>query len=331
MKEVVFLNKNVKRWRKFEELIEDKNQNNTDEVASSFIQITDDLAYARTYFRNSDTEKYLNSLALKIHTLIYKTKKEKQSRFITFWKYEFPLEILKSKNYILYSAIIFLIAVLIGLVSAANDSTFVRLILGDFYVNNTLENIKNGDPMAIYSSMDSLMMSFYIALNNLWVAVRTLLMGLFSSFGTGLILAYNGIMLGSFQYFFHEHNVLYESVLSIWIHGTIEIFSIIVAGASGILLGNSFLFPGTYSRKKSFIKASRRSIKILLGLFPFIIFAAFMEGFVTRHTEWHDIFRILIILSSLAFIVWYFFLYPIKLNKKIQTDKKFNKYYKNLF
>ncbi len=331
MKEVVFLNNNVERWRKFENLIVDRKRNNIDEIASMFIQITDDLSYARTYFRNSDTEKYLNSLALRTHRIIYKAKKEKNSRFIIFWKYEFPLEIFKARRYLLYSAIIFLLSVLIGVVSAANDSSFVRLILGDSYVNTTLENIENGEPMAIYASMESIQMSIYIAFNNLWVATRTVLFGLLSSFGTSISLIYNGIMLGSFQYFFFQHNVLYESVLSIWIHGTIEIFTIIVAGAAGILLGNSFLFPKTYSRKKSFIRGARQSLKILIGLFPFIIFAAFIEGFITRHTEWHDLFRIAIIAISLVFIVWYFFLYPIKLNEKIQNDYEFNEYYKKLF
>lgn len=313
MKEIAFLNNNVDRWKLFEKTLISPSNANPDEIAEMFIKITDDLSYAQTYYPRSETERYLNNLALNLHKFIYKTKKERKGKFARFWKYGFPLEFHKARKYVLYSAVIFIFAVLIGAVSAANDSDFVRLILGDSYVNATLENIDKGEPMDIYSSMDSLTMFLYIAKNNLLVAVKTFLFGLFTSFGTALILVYNGVMLGSFQYFFYEHNVLYESVLSIWIHGTIEIFSIIVAGGSGILLGNSMLFPGTYSRKNSFIRGARRSAKIILGLFPFIIFAALLEGFVTRHTEWPDVFRIGIIAASLIFILWYFFYYPRKL------------------
>ncbi|MCP4178699.1 MAG: stage II sporulation protein M [bacterium] len=316
MKEIAFLNNNVERWKSFEKIISSPNNTDPDDIAEMFIKITDDLSYAQTYYPRSETERYLNTLALKLHRFIYKTKKERKGKFARFWKYNFPIEFHKARRYVLYSTIIFMTAALIGAISAANDSDFVRLILGDSYVNTTLDNIDKGEPMDIYSSMDSLSMFLYIAQNNLFVAVRTFLFGLFTSFGTALILIYNGIMLGSFQYFFFEQNVLYESVLSIWIHGTIEIFSIIVAGASGILLGNSILFPGTYSRKKSFIRGARRSAKIILGLFPFIIFAALLEGFVTRHTEWPDVYRIAIIAASFIFILWYFFYYPRKLLRR---------------
>jgi len=46
--------------------------------------------------------------------------------------------------------LIFIIASAIGCISVLNDDTFVRLILGDAYVNETLNNIANGDPTAIY-------------------------------------------------------------------------------------------------------------------------------------------------------------------------------------
>ena len=242
MKEIVFLNKNVERWREFEKLLSESRISDPDTVAEMFIRITDDLSYARTYYPKSETEKYLNNLALKTHQIIYKTKKEKNNRIVTYWKYEFPLAMYQARRQILYSFIIFIISVLIGGVSAANDDNFVRLILGDSYVNMTIDNIKNGKPMAVYEETEPLLMFLMIAMNNIKVSFIMLIFGLFTSVGTGIILFYNGIMLGSFQFFFFKYNVLYDSVLSIWIHGTIEISAIIVAGAAGIILGNSFLW-----------------------------------------------------------------------------------------
>jgi len=131
----------------------------------------------------------------------------------------------------------------------------------------------------------------------------------------------NGIMLGSFQYFFYEQGLLWESVRTIWIHGTIEISVIIIAGCSGLVVGNGMLFPGTYTRLESFIRSVKNGLKILISTIPFFIIAGFLEGFVTRHTEMPDWLAILIISGSLALILFYYVYYPILLNKKEQLKK----------
>src|SRR3546814_12188447 len=92
-------------------------------------------------------------------------------------------------------------------------------------------------------------------------------------------------MLGAFQFFFYQKGLLLTSVLSIWIHGTLEISAIIIAGSAGLVMGNSLLFPGTWSRLESFRRGARRGLKIVIGLVPVFITAALLEGFVTRPTD----------------------------------------------
>jgi len=319
MKEIIFLNTNVKRWRQFEDLLNRSLQTKPDTLAELFIQITDDLAYSRTYYPQSDTTKYLNSLALRAHQLIYINKKEKGNRMPNFWAVEFPQVIYEKQKFILYSFLIMFIAALIGAISTANDDTFVRLILGDSYVNMTLENIKNGDPLAIYKQANNIDMFLGISINNIRVSFITFMFGLFTSIGTGYMLFYNGVMLGCFQYFFYQQGLLTESILTIWIHGTLEIFAIIVAGAAGMVMGNGILFPGTYSRLESFMINTRKGVKMIIGLIPVFLVAAFFEGFVTRYYQSHWALRLTIIIGSLIFIVWYFFIYPAKV-KQIENE-----------
>jgi uncharacterized membrane protein SpoIIM required for sporulation len=127
-------------------------------------------------------------------------------------------------------------------------------------------------------------------------------------------------MLGAFQYFFHIHDLLFESVLVIWIHGTLEISSIIIAGAAGITLGNSILFPGTYSRRISFMIGAKEGLKMIVSLIPIFITAGFLESFVTRHTGMPVFLSLTIIMGSLIFVIWYFVIYPSILNKKIEVE-----------
>lgn len=120
----------------------------------------------------------------------------------------------------------------------------------------------------------------------------------------------NGIMLGAFQTFFYRHDLLWESALAIWLHGTLEISAIIVAGAAGLALGNGWLFPGSYSRGESFRRGAKRGAKIIVGTVPVFIAAGFIEGFITRHTHLPDALRLSLIFVSLAFVIFYYIYLP---------------------
>ncbi|MCK8492278.1 stage II sporulation protein M [Spirosoma sp. RP8] len=313
MREALFVKRNTDKWR----TIEQATTRNPDELTERYVELTDDLSYARTFYPDSNVTRYLNGLAAQMHRGLMQNRRDDRSRFITFWKYELPLLFRQSHRLLAVSAAVFLAAGILGWLSAAHDNTFVRLILGDQYVNMTLENIKKGDPLGVYNSRDQGSMFVQITLNNIYVAFRTFIFGLFASFGTMAMLFYNGVMLGSFQYFFYERGLLLDSVLKIWIHGTLEISAIVIAGCAGLTVGNSLLFPGTYSRLESFKRGVKQGLKIAIGLVPIFIMAGFLESFVTRLTL-PPVASGAIILVSATFIVWYFILYPISLNRTVQ-------------
>ncbi len=313
MREASFLAQNEKKWKKVESILDKNSKLKPEESADLFVELTDDLSYAQTHYPKSIITRYLNSIAGGIFQKISSSKKEQLDRIISFWKYEVPRAVHENHSRMLAVFIFFLAAVLIGVVSTHYDETFPRVVLGDSYVDMTLENIENGDPMGVYKDHDSNSMFLFITLNNLRVAMYTFIAGLLFSLGTYYFLFVNGVMLGTFQYFFVTKQLLLESFLTIWIHGTIEISCIIIAGASGIVLGNSFLFPGTLPRKHSLVKGAKEALKIFIGIAPLIVIAGFLESFVTRYTEAPNILRASIIVGSLAFIVWYFIIYPRRL------------------
>jgi len=325
MKEVVFLNKNKERWWEFENDLKNQNAIDPDKLATLFIQLTDDLAYSKTYFPNSNTSNYLNSLAISVYLLIYKNKKESTNQFARFWKIDLPLTLKKARKNIFLSLFIFLLATAIGVLSMEKSPNFAKIILGKNYVEMTKANIKKGEPMAVYSSMEESYMSLAIAQNNIMVSFWALVLGITLTFGTIYVLLSNGIMLGCFQYFFIKQGIVWPTVLTIWIHGTLEIWAIIVSGACGLMIGKSIVFPGTYSRLISLKNATLDAIKIIMGLMPVFILAAFLEGFVTRHTEYPYGLRASIILISVFFIVWYFFLYPNRVYRKMFNKKEYDK------
>jgi len=310
MKEVFFIRQNIEKWKSMEKIADNVSAHNPAELADVYTELTTDLSFSRAHYPKSRITIYLNNLASALHNQLYKSKKEKYSRIITFWTQEIPEVMAHSQKELLYSFLVFTICTLIGVISALNDDSFVRLILGNGYVDMTLRNIENGDPMGVYSSMDELEMFIYIVFNNIFVSFRTFVFGICTGFGTGIVLLYNGIMIGAFQTFFFQHNAGLESMLAIWLHGTFEISAVIVAGAAGFALGNGWLFPGTYSRGYAFRQGAKRGLKIIIGLTPVFLIAGFIESFLTRHTEYPTFIRLSIILFSFLSVVYYYIVLP---------------------
>ncbi|MDB9782519.1 stage II sporulation protein M [Winogradskyella sp.] len=315
MREAAFVKQNKDKWLEFESVLANKINIDPDLLSDLYIEVTDHLSFAKTFYKNSNTERYLNQLASKAHQHIYKTKKEPKNRLISFFKTEFPLLFYQHHKALLITFLTFLLFVIVGVFSAANEGDFVRSFLGDGYVNMTLENIEKGDPMGVYKKQGEFNMFLGITLNNIKVALFAFGYGIMLGIGTLYIMMQNGIMLGSFQYFFYEQDLLWESARTIWIHGTIEISVIVIAGCAGLVMGNGILFTGTLPRLESFKRGVINGLKILMSTIPFFIIAGFLEGFVTRHTEMPDWLAILIIGSSLALILFYYVIYPIRLHK----------------
>jgi uncharacterized membrane protein SpoIIM required for sporulation len=90
----------------------------------------------------------------------------------------------------------------------------------------------------------------------------------------------------------------------------------VIAGCAGLVMISGFIFPGTRKRLEALKKTARDGVKIMVTLIPIFIVAAFLEGFVTRHTAMPLSASISILLISLTFIIGYFIVYPIYLHKK---------------
>lgn len=310
MKEFTFIRNNIDKWQRAEIIISDADSQSPDCLAEVYTDLTSDLAFAQTHYPDSRITIYLNKLSSVLHNSIYRNKREKWTRILTFWTQEVPLVMYDARKLLLASFLIFLISMLIGVMSQCFDHDFCRIILGDYYVDMTLDNIAKGKPMAVYDSDGELNMFLGITFNNIRVSFMMFVSGILTSIATGAYLFQNSVMLGCFETFFAQHGLLYESFLAVFLHGTLEISAIIIAAAGGLAIGNGWLFPGTYSRLVSFRRGAKRGLKIVAGTVPVFILAGFIEGFVTRHTEVPDALRLAFILLSLAFVIGYFVILP---------------------
>ncbi len=329
MREALFIKRNAEKWNKYQK----EPAADPDEQAERFITLLDDLAYSRTFYPQSKVTRWINSIATGIYQNIYQNKKEKFGRLISFWKTEVPLVIRKYHRTLLFTFVFFAFCISMGAISSAHDDSFVKTILGEEYVSMTEENIAKGDPFGVYRDDDKFSMFVSIAFNNIRVSFFTFVSGVifwfvFFPYTTLRLLLTNGVMIGAFEQMFFAKGLGWKSIMVIWIHGTLEIWSIVIAGMAGLIVGCSYVFPGTYSRMQSFKIGMKDAVKIIITLVPFFIAAAFLESFVTyqmsntfsNQKSGMPLWISMIILSgSVAFIIWYFVIYPIQVSKKVQA------------
>ncbi len=334
MREAMFIKKNADKWNEYQHTP----SSNPDETAERSITLIDDLSYVKTFYPKSKVTRWVNGIAAGIYQSIYQNKKEKYSRIFQFWKFELPLLFKKYHRILLFTTLLFLLCVGVGFLSSKYNESFARGILGDNYVDMTEDNISKGDPFGVYKDENPFTMFVRIGFNNIRVAFFAFIGGFSLGYFTLRIMWSNGVMLGAFQYLFYAKGLGLQSVLVIWIHGTLEISAIVISATAGFILASGILFPGTYSRMVSFRKGAKDAAKVLICLIPVFIVAAFFESYVT-HLMSQTFERennsglpvwagVVILMASLSFIVWYFVVLPIRLHKKgyyIQPDGIINR------
>ena len=334
MREAMFIKKNVDKWNEYQHSTTD----NPDETAERFITLIDDVSYAKTFYPKSKVTRWVNGIAAGIYQSIYQNRKEKYSRIFQFWKIELPLLFKKYHRILLFTTLVFLLFVAVGVFSSMHNEDFPRGVLGDRYVNDTEDNISRGDPFGVYKDDNPFTMFVRIGFNNIGVAFKCFIGGFTLGLLTVWIMWGNGLMLGVFQYMFFSKGLGLQSVLVIWIHGTLEISAIVIACTAGFIMANGILFPGTYPRLVSFKQGAKDAAKVLICLVPIFIVAAFFESYITHLMSqtyakggtgglpvWVSV---LILAASLSFIIWYFIILPIRLHKKgyyIQPDGIINR------
>lgn len=319
LREVSFIKQNKDKWLEFENYLYHGHVAGPERLSDLFVQLNNDLAYAQTYYPKSKVNVYLNALTSNAYLKVVKPKTTYGS-IVAFWQTEVPLIAYTYRKYIYFTFLVFLALFGIGILSSLYDESFIRSILGDSYVDTTMENIAKGDPAAVYTNATSLgdLGSFLgITINNIRVGLLLYITGIFLGIGTLKILLSNTIMLGSFLAMFYKAGVLAKSMSAIWIHGAMEIFGMVIEASAGLLLGLGWLFPGNLTRKQAFLVTGKSSLMLVISTIPFTIAAGLLEGFVTQlYNEMPYWLALIIIFSTLGFISFYYLVYPILVYRK---------------
>ena len=320
MKETNFIEQNKHKWNEFENELKSDSKN-PEKLNRLFIETTDDLSFSRTYYPNRSVRVYLNDRAQQIFQRIYKTRTDRKKNFRSFWRLNLPHAMWENRFVLMWAAIIFFVGMAIAVLSSVYNEDFATIMLGPAYIAETMNNIENGDPMAIYGNMEPVEMFIFIAQNNIRVCLLVFILGMFAGVGTIFILFRESIRIGAFLFFFYQKELFEDAFYAVMLHGTIELSMIILSGMAGMVLAKGLVFPKSFSRLQSFILSARQGIMIMIGVSAFLLIAAFIEGFATRHTDVSNLIRGLVIFSSFAVVIAYFVIYPYTLHRSGKLEE----------
>ena len=119
----------------------------------------------------------------------------------------------------------------------------------------------------------------YLFSNNAGVAILAFALGFAFGVPTLMLLVHNTAGLGAMLWLFHQKGLLPDFVAWLSIHGTTELFAILLAGAAGLHVGRSMVFPGDRGVLEATAQAGRRAAKVMAGVVLMLIIAALLEGF----------------------------------------------------
>lgn len=125
----------------------------------------------------------------------------------------------------------------------------------------------------------------YLFSNNARISILAFALGFAFGLPTLMLLVHNTAGLGAMLWLFHEAGLTLEFVAWLSIHGTTELFAILLAGAAGLHIGRSMAFPGERSVLQAASEAGRRASQVMVGVVLMLIVAAALEGYGRQLVE----------------------------------------------
>ena len=144
--------------------------------------------------------------------------------------------------------------------------------------------------------------------NNSAVCILAFALGFAFGIPSLMLLVHNMAMLGALLWLFNGQGLVVELAAWLSVHGTTELFGILLSGAAGLHIGRSMAFPGTLPVLEAAAAAGRRSAVVMVGVVIMMVVAALLEAFPRQLVEGTGA-RFMIGGAMLTFWLAYFFLY----------------------
>lgn len=187
---------------------------------------------------------------------------------------------------ILIALAIMIIGTVIGWLLVANDPDWFYALMpaqpGDPRVPGASHAALLGSLFGKGQKSGLAMFAAYLFSNNAQVSILCFALGFAFGLPTILLLVHNTALLGALLWLYHGQGLTLDLIGWLSVHGTTELFAIMLAGASGIHIGRAMAFPGQRAVLDAAAEAGRRTATVMIGVVLMLIVAGLLEGFARQ-------------------------------------------------
>ena len=245
------------------------------ELALLYRQVAADISVLRQDTTARTYAAHVNQLLARAHNVIYSRRKASWGALLRFLRDEYPVIFQRNLGYVAASVVISLACAALGVVATNARPEFMRHYLGPEMIA-TMERHEMWTHSVVSAAPT---MTSFIMTNNLTVSFLTFAGGITFGLWTLRSLFVNGMLLGVIGAACHHYGMSVALWSFVAAHGSLELPSILIAGAAGLRLGQAMLFPGGYRWKDSIAAGGIEATRLVSGIIPLLVIAGCLEGF----------------------------------------------------
>ncbi|HEX8442315.1 MAG TPA: stage II sporulation protein M [Allosphingosinicella sp.] len=269
------------------------------------------LSVARETSLDLELVTYLEGLCARAYFFVYGVRSSAWTRLKRFFRDDWPLAVRSIWRETLVACLLLLFGAVVGFLLVQNDPAwFGSFVPAELAGGRDFTSSAASLRSTLYDGggKNQMLEAFaaFLFSHNSRVAIFCFALGFAFGLPTAMLLVYNGLTLGAFVALFSSRGLGLELGGWLFIHGTTELFAIILAGAAGLRIGWAVVFPGERARLQAASHAGRTSAVAMSGVVLMLLAAGLLEG-VGRQEITSDLARYGI--GSAALIIWLLYYY----------------------
>ncbi len=303
------------RWDEFDALLARATQDGLDHLgadelldfAARYREIAADLARARTY---GATPRVVGRLERSVgagHNMLYRAERRGIRRVWAVVGRECPAAVVYAWRYVLVGFLLFALPGAAGYAFIRERPELAGELLPDALLQRAdagAERVAQGERYYEANPRARPYVATFIISNNVRIAFMCFAGGVFFGVGSLILLAFNGLAIGTISGHFANLGLLGYLLEFIVGHGVLELFAIWVAGAAGFLLGKCLVAPGQVTRSEALVVNGRLAVRMVGAATLLLLVAGMIEGFISAG-EKDLLFRVAVSGASILLLVAY--------------------------
>ncbi len=288
MREQIFVERRGAGWQRLEAVLGEADRRGISrlgaehlrDLALSYRAATTDLAAARSRAYSAELRAYLNRLTARAHAVVAAHEaRGGWSRIATFFAQTFPREVRRARKIVFVTTLLFVVASVVSYGAVAADPNNAYALIPAAQIPAITKSLH--DSNFGFDRSFAPLMSSEIITNNVKVAMIAFAGGMTLGVLTIFEILDNGVMMGGMGALFASHGFGRDFWATIAPHGVIELTSIQIAGAAGLLLAQAIVAPGRLRRSDALKANAERAGILMIGVAGLLCIAGTIEGFIS--------------------------------------------------